>query len=92
MPELLDMVKTALRIKTAAFDEAEILPLIEAAKADLLRSGIAFDAHPNAVLCRRAVVVYCRLNFGEPVDPDRLDAVYEKLKAFLSTGGGGVGG
>lgn len=89
MPELMDKVKIALRIKTTAFDDAEITPLIEAAKADLLRSGIHYETNPNLVLCDRAVTVYCKMHFGASPEADRLSDVYERLKALLATGGEG---
>ena len=65
---MLEKVKLALRIKTTAFDE-EIQGLIVAALADLGVGGvITVEDDP---LVTRAVITYCKLNFGEPSDPER---------------------
>lgn len=80
---MLELVKLALRIKTAAFD-AELNMLIEAAKADLGIAGVILPEELNAI-CQRAIVTYCLLNFGSgPDDPDRVKASYDEQKAQLS--------
>ena len=82
---MLEKIKIALRITTDAFD-SEIMTLIEAAKADL---GIAGVEVPEVIdpICERAIVTYCKLNFGE-LDRvelyDRLKASYDEQKAQLS--------
>lgn len=84
---MFNIVKTALRITTDAFDN-EINSLIAGAIADL---GIAGVKTPeNDVLIIRAVVTYCRANFGAPAEYDRLKAAYDEQKAQLqmSTGYG----
>ena len=84
---LLEKVKTACRVKTNAFD-GELQDLIEAALADL---GIT-DIRPDVLavsdldpLVVRAVITYCRVNFGSPDEYDRLKASYDEQKAQLST-------
>lgn len=79
---MLDAVKLALRIKSAAFD-SEITDLIAGALADL---GIAGVVNPDTTdpLIRRAVITYCRCHFGQPEDYDRLKASYDEQKAQLS--------
>lgn len=79
---LLDKVKMALRITTAAFDD-ELLDLISAAKTDLGIAGVTLPAELDAI-CNRAVVTYCKIHFGEPDDYDRLKASYDEQKAQLS--------
>lgn len=81
---MLEKVKLALRIKSQAFD-SEIEDLIAAALADLGLAGVTaaqeLEADP---LITRAVVTYCRINFGEPEDYDRMKKSYDEQKAQLS--------
>lgn len=75
---ILAAVKIALRITTDAFD-AELTELIEAGQADLRLAGI-INLDTSDPLVRRAVITYCRLNFGQPDDYDRLKASYDEQK------------
>lgn len=81
---MLEKVKLALRIKSQAFD-SEIEDLIAAALADLGLAGVTaaqeLEADP---LITRAVVTYCRANFGEPDDYERMKESYDEQKAQLS--------
>lgn len=81
MPILND-VKTALRISTIAFDE-EIKDLIVAGKDDLRVAGIV-NIDERLPLIKRALITYCRMNFGLPDDYDRLKASYDEQKKQLS--------
>lgn len=79
---MLDKVRLALRITTDAFD-SEIEDLIAAALADLGIAGVInFDAG-NDPLLTRAVITYCKANFGSPDEYDRLKAAYDEQKAQL---------
>lgn len=78
---LLNTVKTALRVTTTAFD-SEITDLINAAVKDLGLAGVDNDDTTDALVLR-AVVTYCRLNFGQPDDYDRLKASYDEQKAQM---------
>lgn len=81
---MLEKVKLALRIKSQAFD-SEIEDLIAAALADLGLAGVTAAQDPEAdPLITRAVVTYCRINFGEPEDYDRMKKSYDEQKAQLS--------
>lgn len=84
---MLNAVKLAMRpaIKTDAYD-SDILELIEAAKADLGIGGIIVD--DSKPLIRQAIKTYCRLHFGTPEDPDRLQKAYAEQKAQLMTATG----
>jgi len=75
---ILEAVKMALRITTDAFDD-ELEDLIDAATADMRLAGITNDETDDP-LVRRAVITYCRLNFGQPDDYDRLKASYDEQK------------
>ena len=79
---MLELVKLALRITTDAFD-TELELLIAAAKTDLGIAGVVLPAELNDI-CKRAVITYVRLNFGQPDDYDRLKASYDEQKAQLS--------
>ncbi|MFD1953733.1 DNA-packaging protein [Paenibacillus thailandensis] len=81
-------VKTALRLSqnVTALD-GEVEDLIAAARDDLRLSGIlpAKVADDTDSLIKRAVVTYCKANFGfDNPDAARLQASYESLKAHLS--------
>lgn len=79
----LDDVRMALRITTTAYN-TELTSLIGAAKQDL---GIAGVEVPQTLddICLRAVITYCKMNFGLPEDYDRLKRSYDEQKAQLST-------
>lgn len=79
---LLEKVKTSLRITTDAFDD-EINGLIAAAVIDLDIAGIDSATGVDAIITR-AIITYCRLNFGSPDDYERLKASYDEQKAQLS--------
>lgn len=78
---LIDDVKLALRATTNAFDP-EISDLINAAVADMGIAGVS-NNDTSDPLVKRAVITYCRLNFGQPDDYDRLKSSYDEQKAQL---------
>lgn len=79
---LIDDARLALRISTTAFD-SELTDLINAAQTDLGIAGVTLPETLDAI-CKRAVITYCKLNFGQPDDYDRLKASYDEQKAQLS--------
>lgn len=79
--ELLSAVKLALRIKTEAFN-SELTDLINAALADMGLAGVAHQDTSDP-LVNRAVITFCKLNFGAPDEYDRLKAAYDEQKAQL---------
>ena len=83
---MLDNVKTALRITTDAYDD-ELTDLIAAAQIDLQIAGVVIPEELDAIV-RRAIVTYCKANFGLPDDYDRLKKSYDEQKAQLSTATG----
>lgn len=82
MDGILSAVKLALRITTEAFD-TELTDLISAALADLGIAGVT-NQDTTDPLVRRAVTTYCRMNFGQPDDYDRLRASYWEQKAQMA--------
>lgn len=83
---MLEMVKTALRIKTTAYD-SELTYLIAAAKLDLGIAGVVLPGELDE-LVTRAIITYCKLSFGIPEDYDRLKVSYDEQKAQLVTATG----
>lgn len=84
---MLSKVKLALRITTNAFD-TEITDLISAALLDLGIAGVVTDSLDTIVT--RAVITYCKLNFGNPSEKDyiHLKASYDEQKAQLGMASG----
>ena len=83
---MLEMVKTALRIKTTAYD-SELTYLIEAAKLDLGIAGVVVPEELDDIV-KRAIITFCKLSFGLPEDYDRLKLSYDEQKAQLITATG----
>lgn len=79
---MLAKVKLALRVTTNAFD-GEITGLIEAACADLGVVGVEVYQTTEDPLLTRAIITYCRMNFGSPEDYDRLKKSYDEQKAQM---------
>lgn len=78
---ILDDAKLSLRVTTDAFD-SEIGDLIQAALLDLGLAGVELQDATDPLI-KRAVLTYCRLNFGQPDDYDRLKASYDEQKAQM---------
>lgn len=88
MQQALMKVKTALRLTEYAFDD-ELLDLMHAAVADLGIAGVNGEkAIIQDPLVRQAVITYCRANFGQPDEYDRLKKSYDEQKAQLSMSDG----
>lgn len=97
MNTILAKVKMALRITTTDFDD-QIKDLIKAACLDLGIAGILMDTliviGTNTAtyndLALRAVITYCRMNFGDVDDGmyDRLKASYDEQKAQMQMASG----
>lgn len=79
---ILGKVKLALRIVTDDFNE-ELTDLINACLLDLGIAGVIEDDTTDALIIR-AVITFCKMNFGQPDDYDRLKAAYDEQKAQLS--------
>lgn len=79
---MLEKVKRALRITTNAYD-VELSDLIESAKLDLGIAGVQLPTQLDQI-CTTAMITYCKCNFGDPENYDRLKASYDEQKAQLS--------
>lgn len=78
---MLERVKLALRITSTTFD-AELTGLITSAKLDLGVAGVTLPTELDE-LCTTAIVTYCKMNFGNPENYDRLKSSYDEQKAQL---------
>jgi hypothetical protein len=85
---ILSRVKTALRISSNSFD-GELNDLIEACKLDLGIAGvdnsdIVAEVNPSDKLIILAIITFCKMNFGEPSESDKLSNSYNSLKIRLT--------
>lgn len=84
---LLDDVKQACRVTSTTYD-TELNDLINAALADIgitdVKAAMLVTTN-TPPLIKRAILTYCKLNFGEIEDGkyDRLKASYDEQKAQL---------
>lgn len=83
---MLEIVKTALRIKTNVYD-SELTYLIAAAQLDLGIAGVVLPAEMDEIV-QKAIITYCKMSFGIPEDYDRLKKSYDEQKAQLITATG----
>lgn len=81
--ELFDLCKSSLRIVDSAFDN-ELLSIIDACYQDLSVSGVNPDRESVEPLIARAVIFYCKANFGFRDDSEKYKERYERLKISLS--------
>lgn len=79
---MLDRVKIALRITSNTFND-ELNGLITSAQLDLGIAGVVLPSELDE-LCKTAIITYCKMNFGNPDDYDRLKKAYDEQKAQLS--------
>ncbi|MCI0767866.1 head-tail connector protein [Bacillus sp. TL12] len=86
---MLDVVKKALRVSHNALDD-EISDLIEAARHDLMLSGVAstkvnVDTDP---LIKRAIITYVKANFiPDAKEAERFQLSYNMLRNHLTLAG-----
>ena len=83
---MLEKVKLALRVVTSAFDD-ELTDMIAAARYDLGIAGVVIPEEMTE-LVTRAIITYCKMNFGIPEDYDRLKRSYDEQKAQMSNATG----
>lgn len=82
---LINDIKDALRESGTASD-IEIQDLIDAAKADLILSGVHKDKVVDTdSLVKRAITTYCKANFGyDNPEAERFQKSYDLLKQHLT--------
>jgi hypothetical protein len=81
---LLEQVKTALRVRNDVFDEAEIVPLIEAAKQELTIAGVVnIDVTDPMII--RAITAYVKAHFGyDNPEATRFELIFNSIRNTLS--------
>lgn len=80
---LLEETKNKLRLVSNAFDEGEIVPLIEACKRDLEMSGVVLISDEDPLI-RQAVNLYCKAFFGYAEDAERYARAYAALRQSMA--------
>lgn len=84
MINILESVRMALRISKSDFD-LELIRLINSAIDDLGIAGVRIDDPDGWPIVITAICTYCKMNFGQPENYDRLKKSYDEQKAQLST-------
>jgi hypothetical protein len=85
---LLDKVKVACRVTSTAYDD-ELTDLIEAGLADMnitdIDSDLLVSGSELDPLVQRAVITYCKMNFGYLSDEQyqKFKASYDEQKAQM---------
>lgn len=82
----IDRLRDELRT-SGDYTDNEILDLVESAKADLILSGVHKDkCTTEDPLIRRAIIVYCKANFGyeDDIKAKRFEMSYFNLKQHLT--------
>ena len=89
---MLYAVKTALRIKSRAFDD-EVQGIIDACKADLKLAGVKSPdlartvSKPSDPLIRRAIILYAKAAFNFEDQGERYQKAYDSLKCSFMLAG-----
>ena len=85
---MLELVKTALRISSTAFD-AELQMLIQACMAELEAMNVVVDTDengdPTSPMVQSAVVAFVKWRFGNHEDKDGWMDIYHTMLAQLKT-------
>ncbi|MEY8381972.1 head-tail connector protein [Christensenellaceae bacterium 44-20] len=84
--ELLEELKTTLRIGNNRFDESELVPLINACKMDMKISGVETVQEEDA-LVRQAIKLYAKAYFGYYDDNEKYKIAYEGLRDAMALSG-----
>lgn len=82
---MLEKIKLALRITTDSFD-GELNDLTEACKQDLSISGVQIIDLSDPIVIR-AMILYCKANFGFGDEKEKFARAYEALKISMSLAG-----
>ena len=86
---ILEIVKLNLRLDTSVFDDGELKVLIDACSKDLINAGVSRERAVDYEdpLIARAVVLYCKANFGYEEKAERYDKAYTLHKISLALAG-----
>ena len=86
---MIDDVRLALRLTITKYDP-ELTGLMNSCLADLAVAGVLIPTTDpyNDPLIHKAVLTYCKKEFGSPADYERLNLSYKEQKAQMSTNTG----
>lgn len=85
---MLELIKTALRISTDAFDD-ELELLAADCLNELQTLGVTgAAAEPNDPQILTTVISYCKWKFGNNPDADRWEHIYHDKLAYLQSASG----
>lgn len=83
MSDIVERIKTKLRVSIDDFDKDDIEPLIEACKLDLKNGGVT-KINEEDQLIYQAISLYCRAYFDANNVRADFAAAYESLKNSLA--------
>lgn len=83
--ELIEKLMRAVRVKSQASEE-EVKDLVGACKEDLKIAGV-YVTDENDPLCKQAIKLYCKANYGYDKDSERFRAAYETLRDSMALSG-----
>lgn len=83
--ELLEQLIKAVRVKSSMAAD-EITDLAEACKKDLEIAGV-YVVDEKDPLCRQAIKLYCKANYGYDKDTERFALAYSALKDSMALSG-----
>lgn len=66
--------------------EEEVADLVDACKGDLKIAGV-YVTDENDPLCKQALKLYCKANYGYDKDSERFRAAYEALRDSMALSG-----
>lgn len=75
----------AVRVKTATAED-EITDLAEACLVDLRIAGVYVE-DPSDPLCKQAIKLYCKANYGYDTDSEKFREAYASLKDSMALSG-----
>lgn len=83
--ELIRQLMRAVRVKTDSAGD-EITDLVDACKKDLEIAGV-YVVDEKDPLCKQAIKLYCKANYGYDKDSEKFGAAYAALKDSMSLSG-----
>lgn len=83
--ELIEELMNAVRVKSDTA-ESEISELAKACVADLRIAGVYVNK-PSDPLCKQAIKLYCKANYGYDADSEKFREAYASLRDSMALSG-----
>ena len=83
--ELNDKLMKAVRVKSGVA-EGEISDLVQSCIKDLEIAGV-YVKDVNEPLCKQAIKLYCKANYGYDKDTEKFEMAYKALKDSMALSG-----